>query len=101
MIDFKLSLSLLTDVEENPHFFVDTVIDISQPLFEFASDLNVDLAKKLGVSQEQLSVQAVEEYIRKIANAADVEVLCLIKDEVKNDSNLVNKLKAGRIILLK
>jgi hypothetical protein len=101
LIDFRLSLSLLTDVEENPHFFVNTVIDISQPLFEFASDLNVDLAKKLGVSQEQLSIQAVEEYIRKVANATDVEVICLAKDEINNDRDLVNKLKAGRIVLLK
>jgi hypothetical protein len=101
LIDFKLSLSLLTDIEENPHFFLDAVIDISQPLFEFASDLNVDLANKLRVSQEQLSVQAVEEYIRRVANKADVEVVCLIKDEVKNDRNLVGKLKAGRIMLPK
>ena len=101
MIDFKLNLSLLTDIEENPHFFLGTVIDISQPLFEFASDLNVALAERLGVSQEQLSVQAVEEYVRKVAAKVDVEVVCLVKDEVNNNCNLVNTLKAGRIMLLK
>jgi site-specific recombinase len=101
LIDFNLSLSLLTDIEENPPFFVGTVIDISQPLFEFASDLNVLFAEKLGISQEQLSVQAVEEYIRRVANKAGAEVVCLVKDQVKNDRNLVNTLKEGRIVLLK
>ncbi len=101
MIDFKLDLSLLAEIEEDPDFFVGTVIDISRALFEFTSDLNVRFAEKLGISQEQLSTHAVENYIRKVAANADVTVVCLVKNQIDNDDELINSLKAGSIVLLK
>ncbi|MGD0661628.1 MAG: hypothetical protein ABSD38_26495 [Syntrophorhabdales bacterium] len=101
MADFKLDAALLERLERAISSFVGTVIDISQALPEFSSVLNVGLAEKLGVGQQQLSVQAVEEYIREIAHKADIEVACLIKDEVGHDTNLIDKVRIGRIVLLK
>ena len=99
MIDFKLDALLLEKLETAAPSFVGTVIDISQGLSEFSSDLNVDFARKLGIAPEQLSVQAVEEYIRKIAAKADIDVVCLVKDQAGHD--LIDNLRFGRIILLK
>ncbi|HME42880.1 MAG TPA: hypothetical protein VKF36_07350 [Syntrophorhabdales bacterium] len=99
MIDFKLNALLLEKLEVAASSFVGTVIDISQGLSEFSADLNVDVARKLGVTQGQLSVQAVEEYIRKIAAKAGIEVVCLVKDQVGQD--LIDNLRFGRIIVLK
>lgn len=99
MIDFKLNVVLLEKLEAAASSFVGTVIDISQGLSEFSADLNVNFARKLGITQEQLSVQAVEEYIRKIAAKADIEVVCLVKGQAGQD--LINNLRLGRIILLK
>ncbi len=101
MIDFKLDALLLEKLEVAASSFVGTVIDISQSLSEFSSDLNVDFARKLGISREQLSVQVVEDYIRKIAAKADIEVVCLVKDQIEKDINLINSLRFGRIILVK
>jgi hypothetical protein len=101
VIDFAFSDSILEDLEENPRVFVGTVIDISDPFFGYSADLNVDLAKRLGVSQGDLSVQVVEEHIRKIGHKHSVKVIALVKDEVQRDAALLNKLRPGRIILLK
>jgi hypothetical protein len=101
MADFKLDAALLERLERAISSFVGTVIDISQPLPEFSSDLNVELAQKLGVAPDQLSIQALEEYIRKIASRADIEVVCLVKDQVGEDEDLVDRLRMNRIVLLK
>lgn len=101
LIVFEFDEKLLGDLENDINSFVNKIIDISKVPLKFSSHLNIELAKRFGVTKRELSVQVVEDYIRKLAFKAKIEVFCFSKDQIEKESELIEKFRVGRIILLK
>ena len=81
--------------------FLDKVIDISDTPPEIAPQLNIQLDSLFGITEKELAVQLIENHIRDLALKANIEVICLHKEQVQNEPELIEKVQPGRIILLK
>ncbi|MBM4301036.1 MAG: hypothetical protein FJ121_05830 [Deltaproteobacteria bacterium] len=101
VIIFELDAKLLGEFEKDASSFLDRVIDISNAPPKVASKLNIQLAGILGVTQKELAVQLIENHIRDLSSEANIEVICLVKEQVQKEPELIDKLRPGRIILLK
>lgn len=101
VIVFELNQKLLRELGENIGSFLGRVIDISNASPNIASHLDIQYAFLRGVTQKELAIQLIEEHIRDLASKANIEVICLVKEQVQNEPELINKLQPDRIILLK
>jgi hypothetical protein len=101
LIVFELDEELLGELEKDISIFVNKIIDLSQASLALSSHLNAEIANRFGVTQKELSIQVAEDHIRELALKADIEVICLFKDQVQKANNLINELRVKRIILLK
>jgi len=104
MLTTKLSKKVLGKLEKNISTFVGKIVDISTAPSTLSTHLDIKLAKHFGVTQKQLSVQIAEDFIRKLASTSSIQVICIWKEQVKKNTdfnNLIESLRAGRIILLK
>lgn len=101
VIVFELDEKLLGELEKDISSFLDRVIDISNAPPKVASQLNIQLAGLFGVTQKELAVQLIENHIRKLASKANIELACFVKEQFSKEPDVINKLRIGRIILLK
>ena len=101
LIVFELDETLVGKLKEDISNFVNQVIDISEASPAFSSHLNAEIANLFGVTQKELSVQVVEDHILELASKVNIEVVCLVKEQVEKETKLIEELRVGRIILLK
>lgn len=101
VIVFELNGKLLGDIEKDISKILNGVIDISNVPSTIASPLNLELAKRFGVTPKELSIQLIENHIRELALKANIDVVCIVKEQIEKEPEIINKLRVGRIILLK
>lgn len=102
MICIMFDERVFAELENNIEAFVGRIVDISEAPAKFSAHLNVDLAKRFGVSQQELTTGAIEEWVRKLAAKVKIEVIALPKEQLPDYPDTVAEpLRAGRIILLK
>jgi hypothetical protein len=101
LIVLEFDEKLHEKLNKNIGDYTGRVIDISEIPSSYSSNLNISLAKLFGVTQEELSVQVLEDHIRKLAQKANIEVVCLDKQQAQKEQELVETFRPGRIILLK
>jgi hypothetical protein len=94
-------LDLYKDFQKNPTNFVGSVIDISTAPDIFSGCFNTELAASYGVTSEELSNQALELNLHKIAHNAGLKFVSLFKEHVVSDSALLDSLREDRILVLK
>ena len=97
----KFTEDLFEKLQRDIGGFVGQIIDISEAPLSLSSGLNIELAGQLGVTQQQLAIQIAENRIRELAFSANVEVICLWKDQIQQQTKLIKKLLTGRLILFK
>jgi hypothetical protein len=101
VIIFELDDKLLGELEQDISTFLGRVIDISNTPPEVASQLDIQFAGLFGITQEELAVELIEKYVRELAFKANIEVACFVKEQFSENPDVINKLRVGRIILLK
>jgi predicted solute-binding protein len=101
VIVFELNEKLLGDIEKDISKFLNGVIDISNVPSTVASHLNLEIAKRFGVTPKELSIQLIENHFRELALKANIDVVCVVKEQIEKEPDIINKLRVGRIILLK
>ena len=101
VIVFEFNETLLGDIEKDINKFLNAVIDITNVPSTLASHLNLELAKEFGVTPEELSIQLIENHIRGLALKANIDVVCIVKEQIEKEPEIIKKLRLGRIILLK
>ena len=77
------------------------IIDISEASDALSSHLDVAFAKSVSVTQNEMSVQVAENRIRELAAKANLEVICLVRQQVENEPELLTQLCSNRIVLFK
>jgi len=101
VIIFELDEDLLREIEKDINRFLNRVIDISNASTKIPPSFDIHYAGLHGITQKDVAVQLIEEHIRELAFKANIDVICLVKEQVQNKSELIEKLQQGRIILLK
>lgn len=102
MLTIKLDDKLFLEIEKNISLFVGKMIDISEVSDALSSHLDVEWAKSVGVTQNEMSVQVAENHIRDLAAKANIEVVCLVRQQVENEPELIAQLcSSNRIMLFK
>jgi len=101
VIVFELDDKLLGELEQDISTCLDRVIDISNTPSEVASQLDIQFAGLFGITQKELAVELIEKHVRELALKANIEVACFVKEQFSENPDIINKLRVGRIILLK
>lgn len=101
MLLLNFDLDLYKKFQENPASFVGSIIDISTAPDMFSSCFNTELAASHCVTPEELSNQALEHNLQKIAIGAGLRFVSLFKEQVASDSELLDSLRDNRILVLK
>lgn len=101
MLTTKLNKELLEEMGREITSFVGKIIDISGAPEALSSHLDVAWASSVGVTQKEMSVQVAEDRIHELAAKANIRVVCLAKQQVENDSELLAQLSPKWIVLLK